>query len=112
MVATTSDEREGDEVDKLDPQRAGYRPRRTQQEAAERLGLSLRQVERLARALREHGPPGLVSRKRGRRVHIAPSRTLSSYSVAASRRARTPTSRRVLLRGTVAPEASSACSPR
>jgi len=38
----------------------------TQRDAAERLHLSLRQVERLCRALRDHGAAGLVSRKRGR----------------------------------------------
>jgi hypothetical protein len=41
--------------------------RLTQRGAAEQLGLSLRQVERLCRALRDHGAAGLVSRKRGHR---------------------------------------------
>jgi transposase len=40
--------------------------RLTQRVAAERLDLSLRQVERLCRALRDRGAAGLVSRKRGR----------------------------------------------
>ena len=40
--------------------------RLTQRQAAEQLGLSLRQVERLCRALRSDGAGGLVSRKRGR----------------------------------------------
>jgi transposase len=40
--------------------------RLTQRQAAEQLGLSLRQVERLCRALRSAGAGGLVSRKRGR----------------------------------------------
>ena len=40
--------------------------RLTQRVAAERLGLGLRQVERLCRALRDHGAAGLVSRQRGR----------------------------------------------
>jgi transposase len=40
--------------------------RLTQRDAAERLDLSLRQVERLCRALRDHGAAGLVSRQRGR----------------------------------------------
>jgi len=40
--------------------------RLTQRQAAEQLGLGLRQVERLCRALRQHGAAGLVSRKRGR----------------------------------------------
>ncbi len=38
----------------------------TQYTAAEQLGLSLRQVERLCRAFRTDGASGLVSRKRGR----------------------------------------------
>ena len=41
--------------------------RLTQRKAAEQLGLSLRQVERLCRAYRSDGASGLVSRKRGRR---------------------------------------------
>ena len=40
--------------------------RLTQPKAAEQLGLSLRQVERLCRKLRLEGPDGLVSKKRGR----------------------------------------------
>lgn len=40
--------------------------RLTQAKAAEQLGLSLRQVERLCRKLRLEGPDGLVSKKRGR----------------------------------------------
>jgi len=40
--------------------------RLTQAKAAEQLGLSLRQVERLCRTLRLEGPDGLVSKKRGR----------------------------------------------
>lgn len=39
----------------------------TQREAAQVLGLSVRHVERLCRAFREQGAPGLVSRRRGRR---------------------------------------------
>lgn len=40
--------------------------RLTQRQAAERLGLSVRQIERLCRAYRNEGAAGLVSRKRGR----------------------------------------------
>ena len=40
--------------------------RLTQRRAAEQLGLSLRQVERLCRAYRADGAVGLISRKRGR----------------------------------------------
>jgi transposase len=39
--------------------------RLTQRSAAERLDLSLRQVERLCQALRDRGAAGLVSRQRG-----------------------------------------------
>ncbi len=39
--------------------------RLTQVQAAEQLGLGVRQVERLCRTLRIEGPPGLVSKKRG-----------------------------------------------
>ena len=35
------------------------------QQAAARLGLSVRQVKRLCRSVREHGAAGLVSRKSG-----------------------------------------------
>ncbi len=37
-----------------------------QREAAERLGLGVRQVKRLLRAFRENGDAGLISRQRGR----------------------------------------------
>lgn len=37
-----------------------------QDEAARKLGLSVRQVKRLCRALRQAGPQGLISRRRGR----------------------------------------------
>ena len=40
--------------------------RLTQVQAAEQLGLSLRQIERLCGKLRVEGPPGLISKKRGR----------------------------------------------
>jgi hypothetical protein len=40
--------------------------RLTQVQAAERLGLSVRQVRRLCRKLRAEGAPGLVSKQRGR----------------------------------------------
>ena len=50
--------------------------RLTQRKAAERLGLSLRQVERLCRAFRTDGASGLVSRKRGRRSNRKLSPTL------------------------------------
>ncbi len=55
------------ELDRLEVIGRVIERRLTQREAAERLGLSVRQVERLCRALRRYGASGLVSRKRGRR---------------------------------------------
>ena len=40
--------------------------RLTQREAAEQLGLGVRQLQRLCHSYRESGPAGLVSQKRGR----------------------------------------------
>jgi hypothetical protein len=40
--------------------------RRTQMQVADRLGLSVRQVERLYRAYKAHGAAGIISKKRGR----------------------------------------------
>lgn len=54
------------ELDRLEILRSVQERRLTQVAAAGRLGLSLRQVERLCRTLRTAGPPGLVSRRRGR----------------------------------------------
>ncbi len=54
------------ELDRLEIMRRVLERRLTQRTAAERLGLGLRQVERLCRAYRTEGAPGLVSRKRGR----------------------------------------------
>jgi len=54
------------ELDRLEVLGRVVERRWTQRQAAEQLGLSLRQVERLCRALRAHGAAGLVSRKRGR----------------------------------------------
>ena len=45
--------------------------RLTQREAAVRLGLSVRQVKRLAQRYRERGAPGLASTRRGRRPNNA-----------------------------------------
>jgi len=55
--------------------------RLTQWEAAEQLGLSLRQVERLCRAYRRQGASGLVSRKRGRRSNRKLSGALRERAV-------------------------------
>jgi transposase len=54
------------ELDRLEVLGRVAERRLTQRQAAEQLGLGLRQVERLFRALRQHSAAGLVSRKRGR----------------------------------------------
>ncbi len=54
------------ELDRLEIIDRVVERRLTQRAAAARLGLSLRHVERLCRAFRQHGATGLVSRKRGR----------------------------------------------
>ena len=54
------------ELDRLEVLGRVIERRLTQRQAAEQLGLSLRQVERLCRTLRADGAGGLVSRKRGR----------------------------------------------
>jgi transposase len=54
------------ELDRLEVLGRVVERRLTQRQAAEQLGLSRRQVERLCRALRADGAAGLVSRKRGR----------------------------------------------
>jgi len=55
------------ELDRLEIIGRVLERRLTQRNAAEQLGLSLRQVERLCRAYRCDGAAGLVSRRRGRR---------------------------------------------
>ena len=62
------------ELDRLEIIGRVVERRLTQWSAAEQLGLSLRQVERLCRAYRVDGAVGLISRKRGR----ASNRKLSS----------------------------------
>jgi transposase len=54
------------ELDRLEIISRVIERRLTQRKAAERLGLSVRQVERLCRAYRRDGASGLVSRQRGR----------------------------------------------
>lgn len=54
------------EVDRLGVVQAVAARRMTQEQAGRQLGLSVRQVKRLARRFREAGPNGLVSRRRGR----------------------------------------------
>lgn len=50
--------------------------------AAERLGLTVRQVERLVTRYRELGAPGLASRKRGRRGNRRLSEELACRALA------------------------------
>ena len=59
------------EADRLSVVRKVVSKRLVQREAAERLGLSIRQVKRLARRYRDDGAAGLVSRRRGRRSNNA-----------------------------------------
>src|SRR5258707_379192 len=47
----------------------------SQGEAADRLGIGVRQIKRLVRAWRRHGDGGLVSRQRGRAAHNRLSET-------------------------------------
>jgi len=54
------------EIDRLDVIRRVVERRLTQVKAARLLGLGARQVGRLCAAYERHGPPGLVSRKRGK----------------------------------------------
>lgn len=54
------------EIDRLDVIRRVVERRLTQVKAAQLLGLGLRQVGRLCAAYERHGPPGLVSRHRGK----------------------------------------------
>lgn len=54
------------EVDRLGVIQAVVARRMTQEQAGRQLGLSVRQIKRLARRFREAGPNGLVSRRRGR----------------------------------------------
>lgn len=55
-----------EELDRLDVVRRTFERRLTQLEASTILSVSLRQMERVCRAYREHGPAGLVSKQRGR----------------------------------------------
>ena len=61
----------GKEVDRLSMVRKLEAKRLRQREAAEQLGLSVRQVKRLLRRYRQDGATGLVSRRRGRRPNNA-----------------------------------------
>jgi transposase len=74
LLAMSAQERDRSHV-----MRALSKGRLLQREAAERLGLSVRQVKRLMRAWRADGDKGLVSRQRGR---------VSPHRLEASKRAR------------------------
>jgi transposase len=54
------------ELSRLEVMQKLAEKRMRQKEAARILGLSVRQVKRLLRAYRDHGAPGLVSKRRGR----------------------------------------------
>jgi transposase len=70
------------ELDRLEILKRVQERRLTQAVAAKRLDLSLRQVERLCRALRTAGPPGLVSRRRGRSSNRQLATSLQAQVVA------------------------------
>ncbi|WP_437560386.1 helix-turn-helix domain-containing protein [Acidithiobacillus sulfuriphilus] len=59
------------EIDRVGVMQQVAERRILQQEAAARLGISVRQVKRLLARLRGEGPEGLVSRRRGRRPNDA-----------------------------------------
>lgn len=59
------------ELRRLDVLQAALDRKINQREAGHLLGLSVRQVKRLTRALRDHGPAGLASGRRGRRPNNA-----------------------------------------
>src|SRR5437763_3527523 len=54
------------EIDRADVVRRAVEGRLRQAKAGQLLGLSERQVRRLCAAYERHGPPGLISKKRGR----------------------------------------------
>ena len=53
----------------------------SQSQAAEQLGVSVRQVKRLVRRVREQGPQGLVSRRRGQRSNRRIDEALQTHYV-------------------------------
>jgi hypothetical protein len=54
------------EIDRADIVRRAVEGRLTHAKAGQLIGLSERQVRRLCVAFAQHGPPGLISKKRGR----------------------------------------------
>jgi|GEM_PF-3203469 len=65
------------ELDRTEWMREIRARRATQAQVAERLGVSVRQVERLYRAYKADGVAGLISKKRGRPVPTTPPRHAS-----------------------------------
>ena len=65
-MATATLTRSHQELDRCDVMRRALERRLTQRQAAELLGISLRQAERLLSRYRRHGPAGLISSKRGK----------------------------------------------
>ena len=59
------------ELDRLQIIRESVSRHITQDQAAERIGISVRQVKRLVQRYRVEGPQGLVSRRRGKRPNNA-----------------------------------------
>lgn len=74
------------EVQRLEVLRRVQHEGLPQAQAAQQLGLSVRQVKRLVRQLRDHGPPGLVSRRRGRRSNRRIDQAQRSHYVELVRR--------------------------
>lgn len=68
----------GKERERLRVVEAVKERRLTQTQAAVRLSLSVRQVKRLCRAYRRRGAAGLISRKRGRDLHL---RSVAAFEV-------------------------------
>ncbi|SPX66954.1 Uncharacterised protein [Leclercia adecarboxylata] len=59
------------ELDRLQIIRDSVSRQITQEQAADRIGISIRQVKRLVQRYRVEGPQGLVSRRRGQRPNNA-----------------------------------------
>ena len=58
-----------EEMDRLEMMKQLQEKRISQRSTAKELGVSVRHVKRLLRAYRQEGPPGLVSKQRGRPSH-------------------------------------------
>jgi len=69
------------ETDRLGLIQAVVNKRMKQWEAAQQLGLSLRQVKRLVQRYRRHGPAGLISRHRGKPANNAISQAVREQAM-------------------------------